>query len=67
MRSPISAVSVDAFPSTTTLRVLNANDVLSRIAVIPMGTPTTSVGEYITECQRVLEDMKDEGIRYEVQ
>ncbi|SPO45343.1 related to UPF0045 protein sll0230 [Moesziomyces antarcticus] len=34
--------------------------------LIPMGTPTTSVGEYITECQRVLEDMKDEGIRYEV-
>lgn len=34
--------------------------------VIPMGTPTTSVGEYITECQRVLESMKSEGIRYEV-
>lgn len=36
-------------------------------AVIPVGTPTTSVGEYITECQRVLESMKDQGIRYEVQ
>ncbi|TKY85516.1 hypothetical protein EX895_005678 [Sporisorium graminicola] len=34
--------------------------------LIPMGTPTTSVGEYITECQRVLEGMKDQGIRYEV-
>ncbi|KIS69047.1 uncharacterized protein UMAG_10362 [Mycosarcoma maydis] len=34
--------------------------------LIPMGTPTTSVGEYITECQRVLEGMQDQGIRYEV-
>ncbi|SOV08768.1 related to UPF0045 protein sll0230 [Ustilago sp. UG-2017a] len=34
--------------------------------LIPVGTPTTSVGEYITECQRVLESMKDQGIRYEV-
>jgi uncharacterized protein YqgV (UPF0045/DUF77 family) len=34
--------------------------------LIPMGTPTTSVGIYIAECQRVLEKMKDEGIKYEV-
>ncbi|KAJ1579186.1 hypothetical protein NDA14_002807 [Ustilago hordei] len=34
--------------------------------LIPVGTPTTSVGKYITECQRVLESMKDQGIRYEV-
>ena len=34
--------------------------------LIPMGTPTTSVGTYIAECQRVLEKMKGEGIKYEV-
>ncbi|WFD40811.1 uncharacterized protein MJAP1_003800 [Malassezia japonica] len=34
--------------------------------LIPMGTPTTSVGEYITECQRVLDGMAEQGIRYEV-
>jgi hypothetical protein len=34
--------------------------------LIPMGTPTTSVGVYIAECQRVLEKMKGEGIKYEV-
>lgn len=31
-----------------------------------MATPTTSVGQYIAQCQRVLEQMKDEGIKYEV-
>ena len=31
-----------------------------------MGTPTTSVGAYITECQRVLASMAEEGIHYEV-
>lgn len=31
-----------------------------------MGTPTTSVGAYITECQRVLASMASEGIHYEV-
>ncbi|WFD20873.1 hypothetical protein MCAP1_003127 [Malassezia caprae] len=35
-------------------------------AVIPMGTPTTSVGTYIAECQRVLASMANEGIHYEV-
>ena len=30
-----------------------------------MGTPT-SVGPYIAECQRVLEAMKADGIKYEV-
>ncbi|CAO1629538.1 unnamed protein product [Jaminaea pallidilutea] len=33
--------------------------------LIPMATPTTSVGQYIAQCQRVLEQMKDEGIKYE--
>ncbi|PWN20854.1 hypothetical protein BCV69DRAFT_283063 [Microstroma glucosiphilum] len=32
------------------------------VAVIPMATPTPSVGIYIAECQRVLESMKAEGI-----
>lgn len=31
-----------------------------------MGTETTSVGAYIAECQRVLDAMADEGIKYEV-
>lgn len=35
------------------------------LAVIPMGTPT-SVGPYIAECQKVLEKMKADGIKYEV-
>lgn len=35
--------------------------------LIPMGTPTPSVGVYIAECQRVLEQMKEEGIKYEMQ
>lgn len=35
-------------------------------AVIPMGTPTTSVGEYIAECQRVCESMEAEGLRHQV-
>lgn len=34
--------------------------------MIPIGTQTPSVGVYIAECQRVLESMKEEGIRYEV-
>lgn len=34
--------------------------------LIPMGTATPSVGKYIAECQRVLESMKEEGIKYEV-
>lgn len=34
--------------------------------VIPMATPTTSVGVYIAECQRVLESMRADGIKYEV-
>ncbi|PWN28837.1 DUF77-domain-containing protein [Jaminaea rosea] len=33
--------------------------------LIPMGTET-SVGPYIAECQRVLEAMKSEGIKYEM-
>ncbi|WFD28742.1 hypothetical protein MNAN1_003756 [Malassezia nana] len=32
--------------------------------LIPMGTPTTSVGSYIAECQRVLSSMADDGIQY---
>ena len=32
-----------------------------------MGTPTTSVGAYIAECQRVLATMADDGIRFELQ
>lgn len=35
--------------------------------LIPMGTPSPSVGIYIAECQRVLEKMKEEGIKYEMQ
>lgn len=31
-----------------------------------MGTKTTSVGQYIAECQRVLDGLASEGIRYEV-
>ncbi|WFD35843.1 hypothetical protein MCUN1_002711 [Malassezia cuniculi] len=31
-----------------------------------MGTETPSVGIYITECQRVLESMAGDGIRYEL-
>ncbi|PWN33953.1 uncharacterized protein FA14DRAFT_180591 [Meira miltonrushii] len=34
--------------------------------LIPMGTPSPSVGIYIAECQRVLEKMKEEGIKYEM-
>ncbi|PWN49515.1 hypothetical protein IE53DRAFT_139761 [Violaceomyces palustris] len=34
--------------------------------MIPIGTPTTSVGAYIAECQRVLESMKGQGIVYEM-
>ena len=32
-----------------------------------MGTPTTSVGAYVAECQRVLASMADDGIRFELQ
>lgn len=32
-----------------------------------MGTPTTSVGAYVAECQRVLASMAGDGIRYELQ
>lgn len=36
--------------------------------LIPMGTPSPSVGIYIAECQRVLEKMeKEEGIKFEMQ
>ncbi|CAO1632403.1 unnamed protein product [Parajaminaea phylloscopi] len=35
------------------------------LCLIPMATPTTSVGTYIAECQRVLDSMKSEGIKYE--
>lgn len=35
--------------------------------LIPMGTPSPSVGIYIAECQKVLESMKEEGIKYEMQ
>ncbi|KAN0065879.1 hypothetical protein ACQY0O_001010 [Thecaphora frezii] len=34
--------------------------------LIPMATSTPSVGDYITECQRVLESMKDQGICYQL-
>ena len=34
--------------------------------LIPMGTGSTSVGKYIAECQKVLESMKDQGIKYEM-
>ena len=34
--------------------------------VIPIGTQTTSVGKYIAECQRVLDGMASQGIKYEV-
>jgi len=34
--------------------------------VIPMATPTPSVGEYIAQCQRVLESLRPQGLRYEV-
>lgn len=34
--------------------------------LIPMGTPSPSVGIYIAECQRVLEGMRAQGIKYEV-
>lgn len=34
--------------------------------LLPMGTQTTSVGPYIAECQRTLEGLKPQGIRYEM-
>jgi uncharacterized protein (TIGR00106 family) len=34
--------------------------------LIPMGTPTPSVGKYIAACQKVLESMKQDGIKYEM-